>query len=171
MSFVRVEVETTDGTNPSQGALDNIAALTVNTYNSEKDNCADPLARRMIDARFFSLAPSMPDDGRRMNRRTKTLIKGDQGGQLERRLQNLNIFVFLRVSGQCNGCQNNAFFFNQVVDRRLQECSIVTPDAFLGTFNNGLNSDDFGNVANALSVKDVSEPSKQKKMRKGKSDD
>ncbi|CAJ1903417.1 unnamed protein product [Cylindrotheca closterium] len=161
-SFIRVEVATSDGMNLNQQAIDNLVTGTVNIYNAEKDNCADPFSRRMTGAEIYSVAPA----GRRLNRNISNRKKVTTGNHAKRKLQNLNIFVFLRVNGECNGCRNRPFFFNQVVDRRdLQQCTIVTTGAWLNTFNGAALMGAYGNIISAQSIKDVSEPSSVKSSK------
>lgn len=147
-----------------------MTALAIETYNNEVEKCVDPFGRRMTSGTFFFQRPVTTADERRMRRNTK-VVKGDHHS--ERNLQQLLIFVFLRVNGRCNACKEKPFFFNQVVGRRLQDgtCTIPTAEDFLANFNVRLSKDDFGNVVNAQSVKDVREPStivKETKKGKGK---
>jgi Fe-S cluster biogenesis protein NfuA/bacterioferritin-associated ferredoxin len=148
-SFIEFTLETTS-TNLEDDDVENAVDLMISTYNEEIESCDDPFDRRMVDAVVESIA-----DGRRQLTR-----------QASRGLQNLNVLLFLRVSGTCNGCGSNRFFFNQVNRRKLFDkndsadlCEVPKADIFLAAYSARLESGDFGSIVGAISIKDVAQPS------------
>jgi Fe-S cluster biogenesis protein NfuA len=142
-SFVELELETSDG-NPDEVAIEAAVELMISTYNEAIESCSDPFARKMVDASV----ESMSDRRRHLSR------------EGSRELQNLNIFLFLRVSGKCNGCGSDRFFFNQVNRRKLidDQCEVPPLEDFLSSYNADIDVGDYDSIVSAVSAKDVAKP-------------
>ncbi|KAL3941263.1 MAG: hypothetical protein SGBAC_004353 [Bacillariaceae sp.] len=145
-SFFEIELQTLGG-NPTDSEIQSAVDAIVETYNRlTTESFLDPLERQMTSAVVESR-------GRR--RRT----------QSSRNLQNLNVLLFLRVSGTCLGCSNNAFFTNQVVGRRrqlfdknlsedLQE-GVPTEAEVLEMYSDHITSGNFGSIVDAIGLDEV----------------
>lgn len=79
-----------------------------------------------------------------------------------RQLQNLNVLLFLRVSGTCRGCQANPFFTNQIVgrkkhrrDRRLFDNPISTNSMRAGVPTEAKTLRAFSNILRSSLVRSI----------------
>lgn len=148
-SFFYLELQTTNG-NPDEEDIVFAVDLLVESYNDLLTNYEDPFDRRMETATVESIP-----HGRRTTQEVST-----------RKLQNLNILLFLRISGSCRGCGSNPFFTNQAGGRRklfeknvsddLQP-GVPTEEALLAEYSARLNSENIGSIVDAVRLEEVSE--------------
>jgi hypothetical protein len=127
-----------------------IQALPMVYNDLKEEKYDDPYNRKMNKAVIVDLS------------RARRQLSGNS-----RALQNLNIFVFLRVSGFCSGCGNDPFFTNQIVRRELFDKNnvfapsdalipgIPTAEAVLEAYSDVLASGDFECVQDVESLEEM----------------
>lgn len=151
-SFFEVEIATRNGS-PNEIEIDRALNLYVRSYNDLKGGFNDALERTMVSAQLESMTHA----------RQRKLDKGDS-----RELQNLNVLLFLRVSGTCRGCQSNPFFTNQVVGRRSRRqlfdnpisnnsmtTGVPTEAETLWAYSLRLQAENLGSILNAISLNEM----------------